>query len=480
MPMSPPPGGARGHLPGLSAQLRRRQRRRHRRPRRHPRAPAATCATSASTRIWLSPWYPSPMADARLRRRRLPRHRPDLRHPRRGRGADRRGPRARHPGHHRHRPEPQLRPARLVPGGARGGARLGRSASGTSSVPAGASTASCRPTTGSPSSAARPGPGSEPTARQWYLHLFAPEQPDLNWEHPEVRRGVRGHPAVLVRPRRRRLPHRRRPTAWSRTPACPTSAARPRPPADHAVLGPRRGPRRSTARWRAIADALRGRPRLRRRGWHARPRARSPATCAPTSCTPAFNFDFLSCAVGRRASCARSIDATARRARARSARPPPGCCPTTTSTRHVTRYGRADTGFDMRAASATAPDRPRRSAPRRARAAALLMLALPGSASTSTRARSSACPRSRTCPTTACQDPICERSGHTDRGRDGCRVPLPWSGDAPPSASPRRRRDRPGCPSPPHWSDPPSRRRRATRLDAVSCTAPPWACGAPI
>ena len=22
---------------------------------------------------------------------------------------------------------------------------------------------------------------------QWYLHLFAPEQPDLNWEHPGVR-----------------------------------------------------------------------------------------------------------------------------------------------------------------------------------------------------------------------------------------------------------------------------------------------------
>src|SRR5262245_10267421 len=22
---------------------------------------------------------------------------------------------------------------------------------------------------------------------EWYLHLFAPEQPDLNWEHPEVR-----------------------------------------------------------------------------------------------------------------------------------------------------------------------------------------------------------------------------------------------------------------------------------------------------
>jgi alpha-glucosidase len=27
---------------------------------------------------------------------------------------------------------------------------------------------------------------------------------------------------------------------------------------------------------------------------------------------------------------------------------------------------------------------------------------------------------------------VWERSGHTARGRDGCRVPLPWSGDAPP------------------------------------------------
>ena len=30
------------------------------------------------------------------------------------------------------------------------------------------------------------------------------------------------------------------------------------------------------------------------------------------------------------------------------------------------------------------------------------------------------------------QDPIWERSGHTEPGRDGCRVPLPWSGDHPP------------------------------------------------
>ena len=86
----------RRHLPGLPAQLRRRQRRRHRRPGRRPRPPAATCATSASTR---SGSARGTLADGRrrLRRRRLPRHRPGLRHAGRGRAADRRGARARHP-----------------------------------------------------------------------------------------------------------------------------------------------------------------------------------------------------------------------------------------------------------------------------------------------------------------------------------------------------------------------------------------------
>jgi alpha-glucosidase len=35
-------------------------------------------------------------------------------------------------------------------------------------------------------------------------------------------------------------------------------------------------------------------------------------------------------------------------------------------------------------------------------------------------------------PDWALRDPVWERSGHTDRGRDGCRVPLPWEGAAPP------------------------------------------------
>ena len=35
-------------------------------------------------------------------------------------------------------------------------------------------------------------------------------------------------------------------------------------------------------------------------------------------------------------------------------------------------------------------------------------------------------------PDDVLQDPVWERSGHTERGRDGCRVPMPWSGSAPP------------------------------------------------
>jgi alpha-glucosidase len=34
-------------------------------------------------------------------------------------------------------------------------------------------------------------------------------------------------------------------------------------------------------------------------------------------------------------------------------------------------------------------------------------------------------------PDEVLQDPIWERSGHTERGRDACRIPVPWSGDSP-------------------------------------------------
>lgn len=98
--------------------------------------------------------------------------------------------------------------------------------------------------------------------------------------------------------------------------------------------------------------------------------------------------------------------------------------------RHVTRYGRANTshywlpdvdGSEADVALGT----------RRARAAALLALSLPGCAYVY-QGEELGLPEVEDIPPSLLQDPRWERSGRTDRGRDGCRVPLPWSGQAPP------------------------------------------------
>jgi alpha-glucosidase len=67
---------------------------------------------------------------------------------------------------------------------------------------------------------------------------------------------------------------------------------------------------------------------------------------------------------------------------------------------------------------------------RRARAATALMLALPGS-SYLYQGEELGLPDSTDMPDDVRQDPSWPRSGHTERGRDGCRVPMPWEGDRP-------------------------------------------------
>jgi alpha-glucosidase len=67
---------------------------------------------------------------------------------------------------------------------------------------------------------------------------------------------------------------------------------------------------------------------------------------------------------------------------------------------------------------------------RRARAATLQMLALPGSAYLY-QGEELGLPEATEIPDSFRQDPAWVRSGHTERGRDGCRVPVPWEADAP-------------------------------------------------
>ncbi len=80
--------------------------------------------------------------------------------------------------------------------------------------------------------------------------------------------------------------------------------------------------------------------------------------------------------------------------------------------RPATRYGGGADGF------------------RRARAAALIELALPGAAYVYNGEELGLA--NVELPDSALQDPTWDRSGHTERGRDGERVPLPWSGSQEP------------------------------------------------
>jgi alpha-glucosidase len=97
--------------------------------------------------------------------------------------------------------------------------------------------------------------------------------------------------------------------------------------------------------------------------------------------------------------------------------------------RAPTRYGGGARGLD------------------RARAMALLQLALPGAVFLY-NGQELGLPNVEL-PEASLRDPTWERSGHTVRGRDGCRIPIPWRGDAPPfgfSASPDT-----WLPIPPEW-----------------------------
>jgi alpha-glucosidase len=58
------------------------------------------------------------------------------------------------------------------------------------------------------------------------------------------------------------------------------------------------------------------------------------------------------------------------------------------------------------------------------------MLALPGSAYLY-QGEELGLPEATELPDDVRQDPTWAKSGHTVRGRDGCRVPIPWEGDAP-------------------------------------------------
>ena len=100
--------------------------------------------------------------------------------------------------------------------------------------------------------------------------------------------------------------------------------------------------------------------------------------------------------------------------------------------RHASRLGRKEV-IDVVSTAGIGVDDPQPDAElglRRARAATTLMLALPGSAYLY-QGEELGLPEATELPDELRQDPTWARSGHRVRGRDGCRVPVPWQSDAP-------------------------------------------------
>ena len=207
---------------------------------------------------------------------------------------------------------------------------------------------------------------------EWYLHLFAPEQPDLNWTHPDVwaehedvlrfwfDRGVAGvridSAALLVKD-----PELAEETLES-------------PPGGHPFMD--RDPLHDVyRRWRALADSY-AEPRVLVGEVWLPDADRLARYLRPDELHTAFNFDFLACPWEPDAMRASITSALASHA--------PVDAPATwvlsnhDVTRPVTRYGRADTGFAFESKRADTPT-DFELGTRRARAAALLAMALPGS-----------------------------------------------------------------------------------------------------
>ncbi|WP_410631552.1 glycoside hydrolase family 13 protein [Amycolatopsis sp. cmx-4-83] len=258
---------------------------------------------------------------------------------------------------------------------------------------------------------------TEPDGRpgEWYLHLFASEQPDLNWSHPEVRRE---HEDVLRFWFDRGVAGVRIDSATMpvKDPALPElTEGSPHPFVDRDEV------HQIYRSWRAVADSYAEQRVLIGEVW-LDDAARFARYLRPDEMHSAFNFDFM-----RRPWDAEqlreSIDDTLASHR------PVRAAPTWVLSNHdvtrpVTRYGREDSSF-LHARTFGVPT-DLELGYRRARAAALLSAALPGSLYIY-QGDELGLPEVDDLPAEARQDPVFRRTGGADPGRDGCRVPLPWS-----------------------------------------------------
>ena len=259
---------------------------------------------------------------------------------------------------------------------------------------------------------------------QWYLHLFAVEQPDLNWENPEVRehfeqvlkfwldRGVdgfridvahgmvkeQGLPDITTDPellKVQKMPY------WDQD-----------------------GVHEIYRAWRKILDSYPGDRMAVAEAWVS-PES-LPLYLRNDELANSFNFTFLDSKWDRKI-LKKNIDTSIKNLKGIDA-PSSWVFNNHDVTRSVTRFDLGLKGGGVSNPKERFGKTKKFDAVRgvkRARAGAMLMLALPGGAYIY-QGEELGLPEVVDIPKDRLTDPRWKMSGYTDPGRDGCRVPLPW------------------------------------------------------
>ena len=287
---------------------------------------------------------------------------------------------------------------------------------------------------------------------QWYLHLFAAEQPDLDWSHPDVRAEFQ---SIL------RFWLDRHVDGFRIDVAHGLVKNLTEPLADLGVDAVDRGLRYGVAdhplwdrddvheiyrEWRKILDEY-SPPRIAvAEAWVAP--GRLGRYLRGDELHQAFNFQFL-LAPWKCDAFVEVIDDSLAEA-AQVGAPTTWVLSNHDVIRHPTRYALPPDIDDVAwlMSDGTQPRIDEALGSRRARAAALLMLALPGSAYVY-QGEELGLHEVPDLPRETLQDPTWKRSGHQEKGRDGCRVPLPWRPDGPSFGFGRGSS---WLPQPQHWS----------------------------
>jgi len=286
---------------------------------------------------------------------------------------------------------------------------------------------------------------SEPdgTPGQWYLHLFDTRQPDFNWDSLEVRaefesvlrfwldRGVDGFRVDVAHGlvKQAGLPDWGEEQELLGRPEDGDVADQRSGGLDgDAVKGPpmwdQDGVHEIYEQWRKVLDSY-GRPDriLCAEAW-VEPAERAARYVRPAEMNQAFNFDFLQCP-WKAAQLTAVIDHSLAAAGSVGA-PSTWVLSNHDVVRHASRLGLSQDERRPNGIGADDVQPDRELGLRRARAATALMLALPG-ASYIYQGEELGLPDSTDLPDEVRQDPTFVRSRGVELGRDGCRVPMPWT-----------------------------------------------------